>query len=288
MAIPLLSGAASASGAVARDGTHSLADRPSRNTPDQNTPGRNTPGQDTPGQDKVALGLPPVQPRGGTHWHNFCGSYWKNIISNGTGFNIYNDDWHGVTTCLYNNSNPGFVITRSNANGGYHAFPNISSGWQWGVAPRHGFHYPVQLRHDGHPISSVSIAWNTSGIYNAAYDMWFSTYKQTNGQDNGAEVMIWLNCNKNCIGGDSPIVTIEGVKFHEISWMSSDHGVHWRYTAFVAVRHRTSFKNLWLNPFYWAAHVNRDWYLTSIDFGFELVTHGRGLRVNHYSLNSVF
>jgi hypothetical protein len=209
-----------------------------------------------PGPAAPDPGIPKAIPLGGTQWHNFCGSYWKNIISDGVGFNIYNDDWSGVRTCLYNNNNPGFVITRSDADGGYHAFPNISSGWQWGVAPLHGFYYPVQLRSDGHPLSSVSIAWNTAGIYNAAYDMWFSTYKQTNGQDNGAEVMIWLNCSRNCIGLHSPTVTIEGIKFHEDSWLSFARGVHWHYTAFVMIRHRTSVSNLWLNPFYWAAHVN--------------------------------
>jgi len=123
------------------------------------------------------------------------------------------------------------------------------------------------------------------GVYNAAYDMWFSTTKQTDGQNNAAEVMIWLTCRDNCIG--NRLVTIEGVRFREASWLAYHNGVHWHYTAFVAVSHRSYFSNLWLNQFYKAADVNPDWYLTSIDFGFELVDGGKGLSVKSYSLTGV-
>jgi hypothetical protein len=153
--------------------------------------------------------------------------------------------------------------------------------------PLTDYTFPVQEKDDGAPESSVSVHVINSGVYNAAYDMWFSTYKQTEGQDNAAEVMIWLDCRHNCIGSDSPIVRIEGVRFYKDSWLTYHNGVHWRYTAFVAVTHRSSFKNLWLNPFYAAAGVNPNWYLTSIDFGFELVDGGQGLSVKNYSLTGV-
>jgi hypothetical protein len=230
-------------------------------------------------------GTSTVSPAAGVHTERFCGSWWKNVRpGGGTGYNIYNDNF-GAGTCLTNKNNAAFTIVRSTANGAYGAFPNISSGWQWGIEPLHSYTYPVKEKDDGHPISSVSVHLINSGTYNAAYDMWFSTYKQTDGQNNAAEVMIWLTCRNNCLAGTP--VRIEGVWFLKRTWIAYHNGVHWRYTAYVAESHRSYFNNLWLNPFYQNAGVNPNWYLTSIDFGFELVTGGTGLAVNSYSLRSV-
>jgi len=242
---------------------------------------------DTPSGSTVPGGarVPSVSPEGGVHTKYFCGSDWKNVRpGGGTGYNIYNDDF-GASTCLENTGNAGFTITRSTADGSYSAFPNTSSGWEWGVAPLHGYAYPVREKDDGEPRTSVSVGLVNSGVYNAAYDTWFSTYKQTNGQDNAAEVMIWLSCRDNCIGWEP--VRIEGVEFLESQWVAYHNGVHWRYTAFVAATNRTYFTNLWLNPFFSAAGIDPNWYLTSIDFGFELYSGGDGLRVNSYSLTGV-
>jgi hypothetical protein len=222
----------------------------------------------------------------GVNGSTLCGREWKNVQSGGTGYDIYNDDF-GATTCIANDGNAGFAIYYSAVHGGYQAYPDISSGWAWGVAPRHGYHYPVQARSDGDPRSSVTVHLANSGTYNAAYDIWFSTYAQTNGQDNAAEVMIWLDCHDNCIGQQSPVVSIDGIAFYKDSWITHHNGQSWRYTAFVAVRHRSSVQGLRLNPFIADAGVNPDWYLTSIDFGFELASGGRGLRVDSYSLTGV-
>jgi hypothetical protein len=228
---------------------------------------------------------PSVSPEGGVHTVRFCGAWWKNVRPGGkTGYNIYNDNF-GAGTCLTNTGSASFSVVRSTANGFYGAFPNISSGWEWGVEPLHSYTYPVREKDDGHPISSVSVHLINSGVYNATYDMWFSTYKQTDGQNNAAEVMIWLSCRDNCLAGTR--VRIEGVWFLKRQWIAFHNGVHWHYTAFVALSHRSYFNGLWLNPFYQAAGVNPNWYLTSIDFGFELVTGGTGLRVNSFSLSGV-
>jgi hypothetical protein len=231
-------------------------------------------------------GVPVVTPAGGVHSGRFCGRQWKNVRIHGVGFNIYNDDF-GATTCLGNRNNLGFGINYSSVRGGYEAYPNISSGYQWGVAPRHGYTFPVRVKNDGHPVTSVQTHLVGSGTYNAAYDMWFSTHAQRNGQNNAAEVMIWLYCRGNCIGAHSPIVVIDGIHFHKDSWIMYHNGVHWRYTAFIRVRQHSSVKNLSLNPFFKSAGVKPNWYLTAIDFGFELVNSGRGLRVDNYSLTGV-
>lgn len=233
----------------------------------------------------IFSGPSPV-PGPGVHDLKFCGRDWKNVQSGGVGYNIYNGDF-GATTCLANDGNVGFDLYYSTVHGGYQAYPNISSGWYWGIAPRHGYRYPVQERSDGDPRSSVSVHLVNAGTYNAAYDIWFSTYAQTNGQDNAAEVMIWLDCRGNCIGQRSPVVMIDGIPFYQDSWITHHNGQSWRYTAFVAVRHRTSVHGLRLNPFFAAAGVHPNWYLTSIDFGFELANGGRGLAVNSYSLTGV-
>jgi hypothetical protein len=230
---------------------------------------------------------PAVSPADGVHTDYFSDRAWKNVrAKTGVGYNIYNDNF-GAGTCLRNDGNVGFTIAASSVEDGYGAFPNISNGWEWGLSPLHDPTFPVQYRDDGSPRADVKTHLINSGIWNAAFDMWFSTYKQENGQDNAAEVMIWLDCNRNCIGQDSPIVTVDEVKFHKDTWIADHNGVRWRYTAYVAVSHRNYFTNLWLNPFFKNAGVKPTWYLTSIDFGFELVHGGKGLSVTSYSLLDV-
>jgi len=230
---------------------------------------------------------PAVSPADGVHTDYFCDRAWKNVrAKTGVGYNIYNDNF-GAGTCLKNDGNVGFTIAASSVEDGYGAYPNISNGWEWGLSPLHDPTFPVQYRDDGSPRADVKVHLINTGVWNAAFDMWFSTYKQENGQDNAAEVMIWLDCNHNCIGQDSPIVTVDEVKFHKDTWIADHNGVRWRYTAYVAVTHRNTFTNLWLNPFFKNAGVKPSWYLTSVDFGFELVHGGKGLGVTSYSLLDV-
>lgn len=245
------------------------------------------------GTPALSLGPNAAIPAGGVHWRNFCGGYWKNVRpGGGVGYNVYNDDGAGDYTCLFNDGNAGFIITRSITHDAWGSFPNVSQGWQWGRSALHAPTYPVRVMDDGTPLTSIYTRQTWRGAYNTAYDIWFSKTAQRTGQDNGAEVMIWLNHPGVTLWAcPCRVVRIEGVPFYLMSWRAFHNNTHWNYVAYVAVHPRTYFRNLWLNPFFRYTEsiekLSRSWYLTSIDAGFELVSGGRGLAIENYSLTRV-
>lgn len=246
------------------------------------------------GTPALSLGPTAAIAGGGVHWRNFCGGFWKNVRpGGGVGYNIYNDDGAGDYTCLFNDGNAGFVISRSVTHDAWGSYPNVSQGWQWGTSALHEPTYPVRVSADGMPVTSITTRQltNRGYRYNTAYDIWFSKYAQRTGQDNGAEVMIWLTHPGVGVWSVTARVRIEGVLFDVMSWRAFHNNTHWNYVAFVAVYPRTSFRRLWLNPFFRYTErikkLSSSWYLTSIDAGFELVNGGRGLAIENYSLTGV-
>jgi Glycosyl hydrolase family 12 len=245
------------------------------------------------GSPAISLAPTAAVAGGGVHWRNFCRGYWKNVRPHGkVGYNVYNDDGAGDSTCLFNDGNAGFIITRSVTHDAWGSYPDVSQGWQWGVSAAHAPVYPVQVRDAGMPVTSIYTRQTYRGIYNTAYDIWFSKTAQRTGQDNGAEVMIWLtHPGVSLFGGEWPVVRIEGVRFYLMQWRAFHNNTYWNYMAFVAVSPRSYFRNLWLDPFFrYAEHIgklSKNWWLTSIDAGFELVSGGRGLAVENYSLTGV-
>ncbi len=239
-----------------------------------------------------------ISPGGGTGGRNFCGSLWKDVNvpgAPGQQAKVLNDDF-GSLTCLNNSGNVGFDVTKSTAYGAWTEFPNIATGWEQSELPGHhaAWRFPVKVSEDGTPWSDVR-----TGIvrldygYNAAYDIWFDKTGRVPVpvQANGAEVMIWLQ-HEHVLSPPpgSPVYTIDGIRWLEMRWITSHGGASWHYIAFVAVTPRTS-ANLWLNPFFRRAEqfgwLSPDWYLTSVDFGFEITRGGAGLRVNDFRFGGV-
>ena len=102
--------------------------------------------------------------------------------------------------------------------------------------------------------------------------------------------MIWLQ-HEHVLSPPpgSPVYTIDGIRWEEMRWITSHGGMSWHYIAFVSVTQRT-WANLWLNPFFRLTErlgwLSPNWYLTSVDFGFE-ITRGVGLRVNDFRFGGV-
>jgi hypothetical protein len=230
---------------------------------------------------------------GGTNARNFCNRLWKDVDVpgvHGQQAKVLNDDF-GSVTCLNNSGNLGFDVTRSTAFGEWTEFPNIATGWELSELPRHhqAWKFPVKVSRDGAPWSDVRTGIvRTNYAYNAAYDIWFDQTARVPVpvQANGSEVMIWLQ-HEHVLSPPpgSPVYEIDGIKWEEMRWITTHNGVSWHYIAFVAVRPHT-WVNLWLNPFFRKAEqldwLSPNWYLTSVDFGFEIVNGGVGLRVNHF------
>jgi hypothetical protein len=238
------------------------------------------------------------RPDGGTHADNFCGTLWKDVDVPGVSgqqVKILNDDF-GSQTCLNNSGNVGFDVTKSTAFGDWTEYPNIATGWEQSELPRHHeiWKYPVKVSQDGSPWADVTTGTvHPDYSYNASYDIWFDKTGQVPvpTQANGTELMIWLQ-HENVLSppAGSPVYTIDGIRWSVMKWVTTHNGVSWNYIAFVALSQHTS-ASLGLNPFFQQAEqlrwLSSSWYLTSVDFGFEITRGGVGLRVNNFRFGGV-
>jgi hypothetical protein len=234
-----------------------------------------------------------------TYNHNVCGTKWVKVhIPHDSYFNFYNAPPDQAHTCIrVEHYHLDYSITHLTIVNPW-GDPNISSGWESGVYTCTGvkgrcMKYPVQEKHDGYPLSSVA-TWQNPGVYNASYDIWFNKTDAHPGQDNGTEIMIWLSHpGIDDSGAIIRTVTIDGIRWGVMGWTAYNGRarVYWHYVAFMAEPQRTSAYKLWLNPFFRNAIANHElspyWWLTAIDFGFELVSGGRGNNVHYYTLTGV-
>jgi hypothetical protein len=226
---------------------------------------------------------------------NVCGTNWVKVRTNSY-YNAYNAPEAQAYTCLsVQRLRLDFQITKIDYHGAW-GYPNISSGWESGINSCAGvsgtcFAYPVEEEHDGLPETSVQTAlW--PGTYNASYDIWFNQTKGHPVQDNGTEVMIWI-AYPGIYRSFNRYVTIEGIRFGVMDWIAynAQTRTHWHYVAYLALHQRSSVTNLWLNPFFREAiahgELSPHWWLTGIDFGFELVRGGLHTDILGYSLKGV-
>lgn len=236
------------------------------------------------------------QPVGGVTGSNWCTNDWKQVNVpgvRGQQARIVNDDF-GSVTCLSNSGNMGFTVTKSTSAGKWTCYPNIAVGWERAEEPTEhaAWKFPVKVSQDGSPWSDVSIgAAQPKSWYDAAYDIWFNKTSTVPvpSQVDGTEVMIWLQ-HENVGGAGGPVYTIDGKHWQAMKWVASYNGVHWNYIAFVAVGQLTS-ASLSLNPFFSQAEhlgsLSSSYYLTGVDFGFEIPKGGVGLHVSNFKFGGV-
>ncbi len=229
-----------------------------------------------------------------------CGTGWVSARTPATYFRVYNASAAQAQTCLKvpYPGQPEFKVTSAAIVRPW-GYPNVSSGWEWGrysCAGRAGacYRYPVQagrVMASYHPRTTMGASL-APGTYNLSYDLWFNRTDAHPGQDDGAEIMIWLAYP----GLDQPrthptrFVTLDGVRWGVFDAMVSHNGTAWRYVAYYSVRPRSS-AGLWLNPFLRDANghhlLSREWWLTAVDAGFELVRGGAGNAISRYTLTGL-
>lgn len=244
-----------------------------------------------PGQHAPSSGVP-------VYNKNVCGTYWVKVhIQKDSYFNFYNAPTGQARTCIkVEQHHLDFQVTSVKINRPW-GYPNISSGWESNVYTCSGvngacFRYPVQEKYDGTPVTSVAAGLDP-GVYNAAYDIWFNKTDAHPSQDDGTEIMIWIAHPRINVWDVARHVTIDGIHWAVMTWTAynSTAKKSWHYVAYVAQQQRSSVFGLSLNPFFRDAIANRElsgnWWLTGIDFGFELVSGGLNNNVHFYKLTGV-
>ena len=223
-----------------------------------------------------------------------CGLHWVTIRTQLTYYHVYNDDFGRRTCVTAERYHPDFAVSSVGGGFGFAAYPNISSGWESGRYTCTGhtgscYSYPVQLRHDGDPRTSMS-AWLAPGRYDLSWDIWTNRTNAHPVQDNGTELMIWL-AHPGVPEGVVRTVTIDGIQWNVTTWIAHRNGGRWRLLIYYSVRQRSSAYGLRLNDFFHEAErhheMSASYWLTGIDAGFELVTGGLHNNIHYYSLTGV-
>ncbi|SEG98303.1 Fibronectin type III domain-containing protein [Nonomuraea solani] len=220
-----------------------------------------------------------------------CEKYGAAAIQNNR-YIVQNNVWGASTAqCIDVNQNGGFTITQSahnNAtNGAPAAYPSIYAGCHYASCTT-GSGLPMQASASGFGAlrSSVSMTYPGSGTYNASYDLWFDPTPRTDGQNTGAELMIWLNR----AGSIQPIGSQVGtVNLAGATWQVWFGNTGWNVISYVRTSPATSL-DFSINTFYSdvvsRGYGQRSWYLTSVQAGFEPWIGGTGLAVNSFSFGS--
>ena len=210
----------------------------------------------------------------------------------GGAYRIMNNEWHSnADQCITTDGTPSFTVANSSiattthgAPGGY---PLIYRGCHWGACtPDSG----LPIRVSGIRTGTVITSWSTtqpggSSHYNVAYDIWFNRTPTTNGQPDGAELMIWLNRNGPVHPAGSWVASASiGGRSYQVylrQW-------HWNTITFTMTSAATSVTNLDLRPLVAFAvsrgYIQDSWYLISVESGFELWRGGAGLATDSFSV----
>jgi len=201
----------------------------------------------------------------------------------GAHFIVRNDNYGGLRECLSNIRNwSNFTVVRSGARIDRIepvAYPDIFLGCSWGLcSPHSGLPRKVDRLH------SLVTTWYTTqrarGQWSAGYDIWFNRKRSVTGQDDGAELMIWLN-SKGFPPNKWPVVMVDHIRWHLAHWVTGSAGKRWNYVQFRRVHASTHVQHLNVKPFIAIAErhglIRPAWWITSVEAGFEIWRGGIGL-----------
>lgn len=216
-----------------------------------------------------------------------CEKYGSTKIQGGR-YVVQNNEWGANDGQCISVSDTGFTITAGNhnvpTNGAPAGYPSIYAGCHYGNCST-GSGLPLQVSGFGTVSSSVDYR-TAGGSWNAAYDLWFDPNPNQSGQNTGAELMIWGSHQ----GPPQPIGSRVGTaNLAGTGWDVWVGNIGWNVISYVR-RQTTDSLNLNLTEFTNDAvqrgQVQRSWYLTSAQFGFEPWEGGPGLAVNSFSFST--
>lgn len=216
-----------------------------------------------------------------------CEKYGTTTIQGGR-YIVQNNNWGDDTRQCINVTNTGFQVTEASHNkpldGAPGSYPSVFAGCHYGNCSS-GSGLPMQATNSQFNTiqTSVSMSYPSSGVYNASYDLWFDPTPRTDGQNTGAEIMIWLNR----VGQIQPIGSRVGtVNLAGATWEVWYGNVGWNVISYVRTSPVNSISfavRTFFDDAVSRGYAQRSWYLTSVQAGFEPWVGGIGLAVNDFS-----
>lgn len=212
-----------------------------------------------------------------------CDQYGSTTI--GGRYVVMNNRWGSSAQQCINVTGSGFRIQTqqgSTSGGAPLSYPAVYLGCHYGNCSP-GSPLPRQLSRIGSASSSISYTYVGGSTFDASYDIWMDPTAKTNGV-NQMELMIWFNR----VGGVQPVggrvgTTTIGGRSWEV-WQGNNGGNDVvSYVAQSAISGWSFNVMDFVNDVDNRTRVDRSWYLTSIQAGFEPWSGGVGLAVNSFS-----
>src|SRR5690349_21181063 len=233
----------------------------------------------------VALGVAAPPARADTQ---ICSQFGSTAIQGGK-YIVQNNVWGASTTQCMNVTNTGFTVTSAvhnlPQNGAPAAYPSVYAGCHYANCTS-GSGLPLAVSDSRFSTISTSVSMtypNNGSVYDASYDVWFDPTPRTDGQNTGAELMVWLNKTGSVHAAGSQVGT---VNIGGANWDVWYGNYGWNVVSYVR-QGSTSSLSFNVASFY-RDMVNRgyaqnSWYITSVQAGFEPWVNGTGLAVNNFS-----
>ncbi|WP_031525919.1 GH12 family glycosyl hydrolase domain-containing protein [Streptomyces sp. NRRL F-5123] len=198
---------------------------------------------------------------------------------------VQNNRWGTTATQCINVTGSGFQITQADGtatNGGPKSYPSVFYGCHYtNCSP--GTNLPAQLSAISSAPTSVSFTYVGNAVYDAAYDIWLDPTPRKDGV-NKTEIMVWYHQTSPVqpVGSRVGTATVGGRSWDVWTGNNGSNDV----ISFVAPSAISSW-NFDVKDF--AAETVRrgmaqnNWYLTSVQAGFEPWQNGAGLAVTSFS-----
>jgi hypothetical protein len=217
-----------------------------------------------------------------------CAQFGSTTI-NGGRYIVQNNNWGDTSQQCINVTATGFSIASAShnkpQNGAPGAYPSVYAGCHYGNCSS-GSGLPLQTSNAQFQTVQTSVAMsypNNGSIYDASYDIWFDPTPRTNGQNTGAELMIWLNRTGSVQPIGSRVATVNLAGGTWDVWFGN---VGWNVISYVRTSAASSISfpmtTFW-NDVVGRGYGQNSWYLTSVQAGFEPWVNGVGLAVTNFS-----
>ncbi|GAA2563799.1 MULTISPECIES: GH12 family glycosyl hydrolase domain-containing protein [Streptomyces] len=199
---------------------------------------------------------------------------------------VQNNRWGTSATQCVTATDTGFRVTQADGsvptNGAPKSYPSVFNGCHYtNCSP--GTNLPARISGISGAPSSISYGYVSDAVYNASYDIWLDPTPRTDGV-NRTEIMIWFNKVGPIqpIGSQVGTATVGGRTWQVWSGSNGSNDVlsfvapsaisSWSFDVMDFVRQAVA-----------RGMAQDDWYLTSVQAGFEPWQNGTGLTVNSFS-----
>ncbi|MFF5897463.1 cellulose binding domain-containing protein [Streptomyces argenteolus] len=199
---------------------------------------------------------------------------------------VQNNRWGTSAPQCVTATDSGFRVAQADGsvptNGAPKSYPSVFNGCHYtNCSP--GTNLPAQVSGIASAPSSISYGYVGDAVYNASYDIWLDPTPKKDGV-NRTEIMIWFNkvgpiqpigsqVGTASVGGRTwQVWTGSNGSNDVISFVAPSAVSSWSFDVMDFVRNTVS-----------RGMAQNNWYLTSVQAGFEPWQNGAGLAVNSFS-----